>query len=229
MSDQKNEAPQAEEKPSAPKTTKRTAPEIKVPVAAPADPNAAAVKVQVRNRHDAAFRHDIFVSDSQAGIRNVSFVHLKPELIKIEHKHIYHSHNSNGKKQSRTGSAIGHWHDVTHYEDPRTGEIIAKCGPPMHEVVFISASGATIRRIEQVGFEREILVGKDAGSSEMQIDDHTHKMEYLGSEELSPLGVQKDLKAQQGAAAAMGIVLGGGDVKDNTPAPMTPADGATIV
>lgn len=213
--------------PAAPAATKkRVTPEIPAPKAASQDPVAAPVAARVRNRHDVHFRHDVFRSDAQNCLRDVGYEYLKPDLLKVPHAHVYHSHDNNGKKLTRTGSACGHWHDVLHYTDPTTGDITAKCGPAMHEVVSLSATGRTISRIEPVCFEKEVLTGDNAGQIMKVMDDHSHVLEYIGSEELSPLGIQNDLKSQQAAAQAMGITLGG--IKDNSPAPLTPGDGVTM-
>jgi hypothetical protein len=187
-----------------------------------------AAKPQIRNRHDISFRHDVFVSDQQEAMRDISYQYLKPEIVKVPHKHIFHSHSNAGKKLSRTGAMAGHWHDVIHGVDPKTGEIFAKCGPAMQEVTEISQTGRTYTKIQQVTFEREITSGVNAGATERLTDDHTHELVYLGSEELSPLGIQKDLEKQKVEAQAYGISLGEGSVKDTTPAPLTAADGVTM-
>lgn len=223
---QEQQPSQPEQKPAGPKTTQREKPVVQAPPkpsTLSASPSAP-VQAQIRNRHDTAFRHDVFMSDAKDAVRNVSFQHLKPELVRVPHKHVYHSHNNQGKKLLKTGSAAGHWHNVEHYVDPRTGEIIAKCGPAMHEVTLVTQTGRVISRVEQVSFEEE----KQNGDIVRHVDDHTHELTYLGSEELSPLGIQKDLKEQRAAAAAMGISFGQESVTDNTPKPLTAADGVTM-
>lgn len=181
-----------------------------------------------RNRHEVTFEHDVFVSTPANGIRNVGYEHLNPVLIEIDHKHIYHSHDTDGKPLKRTGSNIGHWHEVTRSVDPVTGDLIATCGPPMHEVDVVGESGRSYKNIEQVGFEREIQVGDNKGKKERVMDNHTHKLDYLGSETMTPAGIQKMLEAQRGEAAAHGINLAGAGIKNNTPVPLTPADGIEV-
>ncbi len=216
--------------PSAPKTSTRKQPEIKKPLSTSpaAPPGGAPVKVQVRNRHDVAFRHDVFMSDAKDCARNISFVYLKPEIVMVPHKHVYHSHNNQGKKLARTGSAAGHWHYIEHFVNA-AGEIKAKCGPAMHEVTIISPSGRSYNKIEEVAFEREVTNGPNAGSTERVVDDHTHEMAYLGSEELSPQGIQAALEKDRKEAAVYGIALGANSVKDLSPAPLTAADGVTMI
>lgn len=210
---------------------KRQAPKHQPSPKAPAGSPAAPVQSKMampRNRHDVAFRHDVFVSDVKKCIKNVSYEFMKFERVDVEHKHIYHSHNNNGKKLHRTNTSNGHWHNVEHYVDPVTGATMAKCGPAMHEVTKTTARGNVITVIEPVSFEHELEVGENKGEVVKVIDNHTHELEYLGSEDLSPLGIQNGLKEQRALAAAMGINIDPKAVKDNTPAPMSPADGATI-
>lgn len=185
-------------------------------------------RVNIRNRHEATFRHDVFVSTEADGIRNVGYEHLKPMLTRHKHKHIYHSHNNQGRKLNRTGSMIGHWHEVEHYVDSE-GNIRAKCGVPLHEVTYQDEeTGLVYTRIEQVSFEELIKTGPNAGKRYKHVDDHTHELEYLGSEELNPRRITEQLKNEREEAAAHGIIIAPGAVKDTSPAPMSPADGVTL-
>lgn len=221
---------QAPAQPAAPATKNRQqAPKAPAQAKqAEAQPKVAP-RINIRNRHDVSFRHDVFMSSEEECVRNVGYEHLKPMLVKQRHKHVFHSHNNQGKKLSRTGSMLGHWHDVEHYVDAN-GDIKAKCGPPMHEVTIQDEeTGLIFTRIEQVGFEELIKTGANAGKRVIHQDQHTHTLEYLGSEELNTLAINQKLKEERAEAAAMGINLGQGDVIDTTPKPMTPADGATIV
>lgn len=214
-----------------PKTAPR--PKVQPKELGTANPEAAApvvrAPVKIRNRHDVSFRHDCFKSSAEECFRNFSYEFLKPKLERIQHMHVYHSHNNSGKVLTRTGSACNHWHDVKTYIHPETGEPFAECGPPMHEVTEVTQTGRTVKRVEQVSFDEEIMTGPDAGKIKRLVDDHTHTMEYLGSEELTPAGITKELRSQQAEAAAMGIVLGSGSVTDKSPAPLVPSDGVTMV
>lgn len=202
--------------------------QAKLPEAPKQAPKPAENLAMPRNRHDVSFRHDVFVSDVKQCIRNTSYEAMKLVRVDVEHKHVYHSHNNQGKKLNRTGSACGHWHYIEHYVDPTTGATLAKCGPAMNEVTKMSPTGRTYSVIEAVNFEEEVLSGPMQGQVRKVVDDHRHEMNYLGYEELSPLGIQNGLKEQRALAAAMGISIDPQAVRDNTPAPMTPADGATI-
>ena len=181
-----------------------------------------------RNRHDMHFRHDCFWASVEKCIQNNSFEFMKLTREDVEHRHVYHSHSNQGKKLTRTGSNCGHWHSIEHYVDPSTGATMAKCGPAMRETTKLSPTGRTYSVLEPVYFETEIVTGPDAGSIAKVVDNHTHQMEYRGSEELSPQGISDSLKDQRALAATMGINIDPQAIKDNTPAPMSPADGANI-
>lgn len=189
---------------------------------------AVTPRVNIRNRHDVSFRHDVFMSTDAEGMRNVGYEHLKPMLHKIRHKHVYHSHSNQGKRLARTGSALGHWHDVEHYVD-NEGNIRAKCGPAMHEVqIQDEETGLVFNRIERVSFEELVTTGQFAGRRLKHMDDHTHELEYLGSEELNPREIVQRLKDEREEAAAHGINLGAGSVRDTSPTPLSPSDGVTL-
>lgn len=202
------------------KAPKKT--EVKPPKEEPAPQN-----IKIRNRHDAAFRHDIFMSDAKEAARNVSYKHLEPNIVHISHKHVYHSHNNQGKKLSRTNSALGHWHNIDHYIDAK-GNIVAKCGPPMHAVQKQSETGKVFDVIEQVSYDKEEQTGPDAGKIIRIVDSHTHEMTYMGSEELSANTIREMLDRDKQEAVAYGVSFGASAVKDQTPAPLTAQDGVTM-
>lgn len=237
-----NQAPEAQPSADAPATpaaapaapaaapAARKQPAAQQPARAPAPKAGAAAPVMhmPRNRHDVAFRHDVFKADVQKCVRNYSYEFMKFEKVEQEHTHIYHSHNNSGRKLTRTNSSCNHWHNVEHHVDPVTGATRAVCGPPMHEVTKTSETGRSYTVVEQVSFEEEITVGEDAGKIKKHVDNHRHEFLYIGSEDLSPAGISSALKEQRALATAMGMSLDPSSIKDNTPAAMTPADGADI-
>lgn len=217
--------------PEAPATATPAAPkrQAAAPQASKAPAKAAGpVMAMPRNRHEISFRHDVFKSDIKKCLKNMSYEHLKFEKLEVEHVHIFHSHKNDGRRLTRTNSSNGHWHNVEHIVDEHTGATRAVCGPPMHEVTKVSETGRTFTVVEQVSFAEEITVGEAAGQKRTHVDDHRHELIYIGSEELSPAGIASALKEQRALAAAMGMNLDPSAVKDNSPKPMNPGDGASI-
>lgn len=195
---------------------------------ASADAPPAAVKPRFLNRHDKAFRLDLFKCSVAIMKKNESFVHKKPQLVDLEHTHIYRSHSGSGQKKIETHKMGGHFHYVEQSTDPVTGLPVAKCGPPMMEMVFMGEDGNTYTRIEQVAYEKINASGPHAGQTTKIVDTHTHEMEYLGSEELSGTILKQQMEADKAAAAAMGVTINPGSVQGNTPRPLTAADGYTM-
>lgn len=185
--------------------------------------SAQVTKFVPRNRHATTFRCDVFKTDVQICLKDVGYEHLKPMIEKLTHQHIYRTYNSMGKKLTRTNSSNGHWHEieVTPMAD---GSVTVKCGPPMVEQIIVTKAGKQIKKIVQNAIEEEL----EDGRIRRMVDDHRHELIYIGSEELSPQGVKKELEAQQSLAKTMGIVLNQQMVKDNTPEPLTAADGASV-
>lgn len=230
MSEQ-NQAPAAPAAPATPSTKERKQQNLEAKVAAAApkasEAKTAPVALKTRNRHAVAFRHDIFVTDPKDCLKNVSYKNLQPQLEKVPHKHIFHSHTNNGKAMNRTGSAAGHFHYVEQWVDAE-GNIRAKCGPAMHEVQHAAENGMVFTRIEPVSFKQLLMSGERQGDTVLLVDDHTHALEYIGSENLNPQQIKEELERQQALAATMGISLGRGSVQDMTPPAMSPTDGASI-
>jgi hypothetical protein len=219
--------------PAAPAAAKpRAQKNLEETVAARAPAQAAPAPInnnRGRNRHAIAFRHDVFVTDAKDCLKNVSYKALDPKLEPVPHKHIFHSHTNNGKAMNRTGSAAGHFHYVEQYTDS-VGNICAKCGPAMHEVQHVAEDGSVYSRIEPVTFKKIQRGGTDQerGKTVLIADDHVHTLEFIGWENLNPQQIKEELEKQQSLAATMGISLGQGSIQNNTPEPMSPADGASI-
>lgn len=231
MSEQ-NQSPAAPAAPAAPSTKKRQQPDLKQKVAqsaasAPAAPQTKAPALKTRNRHAVAFRHDIFVSDSKDCLKNVSYKSLQPQFEKVPHKHIFHSHTNNGKAMNRTGSGAGHFHYVEQWVD-KDGNLRAKCGPAMHEIQVAAPNGMVFNKIAPVTFEKLIMSGEQTGETVLVADDHTHELEYVGSENLNPAQIKEELEKQQALAAAMGVSLGRGAVQATGAEAMNAADGLDV-
>ncbi len=128
-----------------------------------------------------SFRHDLFKAKVAMLKKNLtSWKTGEPSIIEMEHAHMFHSHNSRGKVQTRTTATGGHFHDVKTFIDPKTGEIRAECGPPLK--IVQEKRGNNYR-----DFVRPIKFIDKRGDQDREIlDTHTHEMEYLHSEELSP-------------------------------------------
>lgn len=192
----------------------------------PAQPEPQ-VQPQIRNRHDNSFRHDVFHCKPTAMKKNISYTHLSPELVNVDHAHIFHSHDNRGRPNSQTQKMGGHFHYVEQYVDKKTGEIKAKCGPAMRIVTNMLSNGRTVQSIQPV-FELQEVVRDGIVQHHKLVDDHTHEMAYLGSETLSGKIISDKLKEDKTQAQAMGAIIDPASIKGTTPKPLTAADGYTV-
>lgn len=182
---------------------------------------------RIINRHDVSYRHDVYKLEPKAMMKNVSYVHLEPDLQSLDHSHIFHSHNDRGQRKTKCESMGGHWHEIETYVD-KQGNLKAKCGPALEEKVTMGNTGKTYTTIVPRSFEKEIKAGEHAGQVMKIVDDHVHEVTYLGSEQLSGKIIREQLKEDKAVAAAMGAVIAPGSVKGTSPKPLTPADGYTL-
>ena len=107
--------------------------------------------------------HDLFRLESSVTKKNIAYGE-QPIWEPLEHKHFFHSINSDGKPQDRCAPSAGHFHYVTVEE--KNGELIAKCSEPMSMKTY-KKNGRMVR--EAVPYQN---------------DSHTHSVTYLQSEEV---------------------------------------------
>ena len=136
------------------------------------------------------FRHDLFKSDVRKMKKNTSFQKGVVKITELEHAHVVHSHNSNGRPQAFTSTVGGHFHAVEFGTD-ENGRPTVKCGPAMREIFRKTPIG---QKREKVPVEWH-----DAVQGRPVVDNHTHVFEYEGSEILSDRKV-KQIQAKNQAA-----------------------------
>ncbi len=127
--------------------------------------------------------HDLFKLAVATMEKNVSYDD-KPDVVKLEHCHIYHTIDSSGKPQNTSTAVGGHFHMV---------EVIAgdggvptlKVGPPVKWVK--KRVRGVMKKIMQPIFLESASVDDDGrpDNAERHKDTHTHEVLYLGSEEIT--------------------------------------------
>lgn len=131
--------------------------------------------------HRKSWNH-VFKSDLQELLKNISYKKDMPKIDKVEHVHHFRTINSQLKTQDYCTGASGHFHEVTW--EMRNGEpVVTKVGPPLVYKYARRPSG-TKRVIAPIEFF-------DADADKMIRDTHTHKFEYIHSEELSEQSVRR--------------------------------------
>ena len=111
-------------------------------------------------RHDTTVHHDLFRLELAQTKKNISYKEDSPLWEAVEHKHFFHSVDSDGKAQNKCVPSAGHYHYVNIKEID--GELIAEVSKP---------------------YTMRIKKGKKI-EVEYSNDKHTHDATYLLSEEV---------------------------------------------
>jgi len=136
------------------------------------------IKPKIVMRGTRMFWTHHFKTNVEPMSKNRSWQYGKTVIDKIEHVHMFHTKNSQGKDMKYTAPVGGHFHEII-VSKSDDGEIVAKCGPALHYKFKKLRSGKVKKTIAQVAWYNE---EKDSNLA----DDHVHKMIYLDSENLSP-------------------------------------------
>jgi hypothetical protein len=120
--------------------------------------------------------HDLFKLKVALMTKNVSFTD-RPELVEFEHCHIFHTYDSNGKKQDTCSAVGGHFHPIV-VRQGKDGVPVIEVGPPRKWV---------LKRIR--GRNQRVMAPIDLGDTDKNgnplFDEHTHEVDYLGSERIT--------------------------------------------
>ncbi len=109
------------------------------------------------------------------------------KIKEIEHVHFFHSVSSNGTVQEFSNSVCGHVHRWS-WEVDAQGNLVAKCGPALKKVVRPGQGG-----VSKVSYEA--IKVRDADTGDLYTDNHSHPMQYLGSDPISKAKVQQIQKS----------------------------------
>lgn len=144
------------------------------------------------------FKHQCFKLHLAKFKANASWKYLEPNFRDVEHVHFYHSVNRTGKPQDKCAPVGGHYHKIKiHWDRPPIKKEFKdtdgsmrvyegpqfECSPPMHERKRkLGNSRRMTRRVVQVAFD---AVDKETDDVIQITDDHTHFIEYLGTDIIS--------------------------------------------
>lgn len=121
--------------------------------------------------------HHLFKSDIQKMLKNVSYKKDMPIIERLDHGHLFHSINSQMKIQDYTSAIGGHFHKIRWGLDAQGKPQILEVGPPLHYKYVRRPSG-----------QKKILAPvawRDGETEKEIVDTHTHRFEYVHSEEIS--------------------------------------------
>ena len=112
------------------------------------------------------FVHDLFRLKTATLMRNMAWSSkMKAIWEPMDHKHFFHTYDSDGRPQTNSTAALGHFHECEMYEE--AGKVKLKVGPAKKEVLEIFEGSP--RKVTVKLKEREA---------------HTHEGEYITSENL---------------------------------------------
>lgn len=110
------------------------------------------------------FMHDLFKLKVAVMLRNESvFENDAPNLIRLEHCHVFHTITSDGKKQTRSSSIGGHFHKMEIVEQQGEGL------PPK-----VRCISGPMKEVVKLVHGKRVKVEVPAND----FDDHTHEIEY---------------------------------------------------
>lgn len=99
-------------------------------------------------------------------LKNMAWAKDAYDVVKLEHVHIFHTFDSDGKKQSFCTPVGGHTHEIITKEVKNGVTEIISVGPPVR-IVSKMIKGRKTKTTERVGEDID--------------DDHTHEIEYMRS------------------------------------------------
>lgn len=137
--------------------------------------------------------HHLFKANVAKFLKNDSYKKDNPQLIAMEHSHIFHTVDSRGKPMMHCGFVGGHTHEIKVKENA-DGTMTVECGPPVKVHVTKDRTGRRKTKFVPVQFYDAFA---NDGEGETIIDSHVHEMEYRGSE----VWTQAEMKARGGTMA----------------------------
>lgn len=172
-------------------------------------------KIQRTEKGTHLFVHDLFKAKKAEMLKNTSWrkVAASHEVLRVEHSHIYHSYDSNGKEQAACLAVGNHFHHIKRTDSDGNvlvdaqGKPRVECGPPMRHQSVKLPNG----KIQK----KEIPVKIEMEDGTVITDSHTHIFDYQHSEELSPNKIQQ-LK-RSNAQGIMNAFQGAPQAKGNEP------------
>lgn len=142
-------------------------------------------RVQRFSRNEREYTHDLFKLKVSNMKRNVSYKWRSPKIQDAEHCHFFHSINDTTFQPNKRCSPVGnHFHEVIESGVDSEGRPMVKFGPPMRMVNKTLPNGEVVRYAEPVTWEAYGAKGEVVHIT----DEHSHDVEYLGSENFSPKG-----------------------------------------
>ena len=148
-----------------------------------------------RMKGEVTFEHNLFKLVEAELLHNVSWKQYQPKLVPMKHGHIFHSVNDRTGTPNIYSSPIGgHFHEVkTEWAHDEEGNLIlvkAECGPALCKVKRKLRSGEVKTVTERVAFLTD-------DETRPHVDDHTHEVLYIDTEEINPTTRQRQVESDR--------------------------------
>lgn len=163
------------------------------------------IKPKIFYKNNRGFRHDLFKCELEDFSKNVSWQKGIVDIKKVEHVHFFHSHNSQGVVQKYSNAVGAHFHEIKTWVS-EDGEMKAECGPPLRKVLKRLKNNLMKSVIENVSWS-----DSDDG---IVLDNHKHKVTYLGSENIDPMKIKQIQQENYESVKSMSYESRSGDPGD---------------
>jgi len=149
-------------------------------VGATAESNAPLKSIAREYKNQGDVDHDLFKLTVAKMKKNVSW-NDSPEIVDMEHCHMFHTVDSSGKRLDQSSAIGGHFHPI---------KVVAVEGQvprlevgPARKWVMKKKNGALVRTAVPIVLVAEFNDDEN-GNSQPLIDNHSHGAVYLGSEKI---------------------------------------------
>ncbi len=138
---------------------------------APKESAKQASQSTVRLKSQMTFRHDLFCLETSEMKRNMAWSKKMKAIIEVfDHKHMFHTFDSDGRRQANCTPALGHFHQMNIVKRGANGDVDSyEAGPAVRYV---------LERDEDTNEYKKVIRPVD------KVEAHTHEVEYRVSEEM---------------------------------------------
>jgi len=133
--------------------------------------------------------HDLYKLAPAVMKKNQAVDGHQPMYVPLEHCHIFHSIDSNGKVQTSCNAIGGHFHEMNKVGESDDGVAVYNTGPPVTWAwkKELNANGMPVKK-------KITVPAKDLN------DEHTHEVLYQWSEKIKPRKMNTEFIKYQGSA-----------------------------
>jgi hypothetical protein len=164
-------------------------------------PQASSIPAQRVYADEIVIEHDLYKLKLASMKKNVAYMPNTFEILSVQHEHFFHTVDSSGTKQKHSNLVGSHFHQMTVVPQGNGAPPIVKCGPAVKEVKKL-VNGRVVKVVEPC-----LRYPDERG--DMQVDNHTHEIEYIKSNKIPVRKVNAEAVKVISAEAAKGAPIPG--------------------